>query len=332
MPAKLKPVPAPEKPHHGFAKAEGTRKFKNYITPMLAKLHDAPFDSPEWLFEIKWDGYRAIAETGKNLRLYSRNGLSFEEHFPVIFNELKKIRKNVVIDGEIVAFDKRGMPQFQLIQQHALTRDTPICYYVFDCLYVNGKHIKNKPLTERKEILKALLPKSDLIIYCDHVKMQGKKFFAAVGKKGLEGMMAKRADSVYKEGVRSWDWLKVKHVVTEEAVIAGYTQSRGSRKYFGALVLGIYKKGRFVYIGHTGTGFTNDTLKDVYRQLQPLKTDRSPFDSEVPVNMPVTWVKPKLVCNLKYTEITAGGQRRHPVFMGLRIDKAAKEVHEEVKV
>ncbi len=329
MPVKLKP--APEKSYHGHAKMTGSRKFKDYITPMMAKLHDAPFDSPEWLFEIKWDGYRAIAETGKNLRLYSRNGLSFEEHFPVIFNELKKIRKNAVIDGEIVALDNKGMPQFQLIQQYALTQDSPICYYVFDCLYVNGKSVKNKPLTERKEILKALLPESDLIIYCDHVGEQGKKFFKAVGKKGLEGMMAKRADSTYKEGSRSSDWLKVKHVITEEAVIAGYTQSRGSRKYFGALVLGNYKKGKFVYIGHTGTGFTDATLKDVYQQLQALKTDKSPFDNEVPVNMPVTWVKPKLVCNLKYTEITASGQRRHPVFMGLRIDKAAKDVHEEVK-
>lgn len=308
-----------------------SRKYRQYIKPMLAKLHDKPFDDPGWIFEIKWDGYRAIAETGKRMRLYSRNGLSFEQHYPIIFEELKKIKTNAVIDGEIVAMDKKGRPQFQLIQQYAQGRDVLLVYYVFDCLYIKGKSIARKPLMERKEILRKLLPESSVIVYCDHIPAQGKKFFTAVGKKGLEGMIAKRADSTYKEGTRSSDWLKVKHVRTEEAVIAGYTQARGSRKFFGALVLGMYKKGKFTYIGHTGTGFTDSTLKELYNKLQPLKTDKSPFDTEVPVNMPVTWVKPKLVCNLKYTEITTGGQRRHPVFMGLRVDKAAKDVHQEVK-
>ncbi|MCD6012210.1 MAG: ligase [Flavipsychrobacter sp.] len=330
MPVTLTPSAPAKKKYYGPRDSAKSQKFKNFIVPMTAKLHDEPFNSPEWIFEIKWDGYRAIAETGKNRRLYSRNGLSFEEHFPIIYDELKKIKKNVVIDGEIVALDSKGRPQFQLIQQYAQTHDVPLCYYVFDCLYINGKSVKDKPLLERKQLLKELLPESDLILYCDHIEQQGKKFFAAVGKKGLEGMIAKRADSIYRENFRSSEWLKVKHVLTEEAVIAGYTQSRGSRKYFGALVLGIYKKGKFIYIGHTGTGFTHATLKEVYEQLQPLKTERSPFDTDVPVNMPVTWVKPKLVCNLKYTEVTEGGQRRHPVFLGLRIDKAAKDVHEEL--
>jgi bifunctional non-homologous end joining protein LigD len=299
---------------------------------MLAKLHDKPFDDPNWIYEIKWDGYRAIAEINKKEpRLYSRNGLSFKDDYPAIFEELKKIKKEAIIDGEIVTLDKNGKPAFQLIQQYAQDGDVPICYYVFDCLSVNGKSIENKPLLERKKILQSLLPKSDIVTYCDHVETQGKAFFAAVKKQGLEGMIAKRADSIYAEGGRSVDWLKVKNIVMEEAVIAGYTEPGGSRKYFGALVLGLYKKGKLVYIGHTGTGFDDKTLKELYNRLQPLVTNKSPFDTKVPVNAPVTWVMPELVCNLKYSEITQDGHRRHPVFMGLRIDKAAKEVHEEVR-
>ena len=307
-------------------------KFTQYIKPMLAKLHDKAFNDAEWVYEIKWDGYRAIADIGKNeIKLYSRNGLSFKTDYPAVYEELKKIKKNVVLDGEIVALDSEGKPAFQLIQQYAQDQSVALCYYVFDCLYVNGKSIENKPLLERKQILKDLLPESDVIKYCDHIAEKGKEFFAAVKKQGLEGMIAKRADGIYTEGARSNEWLKVKNVIMEEAVIAGYTEPRGGRKFFGALVLGLYKKGKLEYIGHTGTGFDDKTLKAVYAQLQPLKTDKSPFDVKVAVNAPVTWVKPKLVCNLKYSEITEDGHRRHPVFMGMRIDKAAKEVHEEVK-
>lgn len=307
-------------------------KLTEYIKPMLAKLHEKPFDKPDWIYEIKWDGYRAIADVSKkHSRLYSRNGLSFKYVYPVIFDELTKIKKDVVLDGEIVALDEHGKPSFQLIQQYGENPNVTLCYYVFDCLYVNGKSIEDKPLIERKQILKQLLPQSDIIRYCDHIEGQGKAFFKAMQKQGLEGMIAKRADSIYSENSRSSDWLKVKHVVMEEAVIAGFTEARGSRKFFGALILGLYKKGKLIYIGHTGTGFTQRVLKDVYNQMKPLITDKSPFDTKVTVNAPVTWIKPKLVCNLKYSEITADGNRRHPVFMGLRVDKDAKDVHEEVK-
>ena len=270
----------------------GSRKFTHYIKPMFAKLHDAPFDDPDWIYEIKWDGYRAIAEINKKeLRLYSRNGLSFKDDYPGIYAELKKIKKDVVLDGEIVALDAKGKPRFQLIQQYKQGRSVPVRYYVFDCLYVNGKSIENKPLLERKEILKGLLSESDIVKYCDHVTEQGKEFFKAAKKQGLEGMIAKRADSSYAEGNRNSSWLKVKNIIMEEAVIAGYTEPGGSQKYFGALVLGLYKRGKFTYIGHTGTGFDEQTLKELYAKLQPLKTNKSPFDTDVPVNAPVTWVK-----------------------------------------
>jgi bifunctional non-homologous end joining protein LigD len=319
------------KPYSQTYHVSGNQKFSKYIKPMLAKLHDAPFNDKNWVYEIKWDGYRAIAEINKAaIRLYSRNGLSFASDYPAVYEELKKIKKSAVLDGEIVVLDKDGKPSFQLIQQYAQDKSLPICYYVFDCLYIDGKSIEDKPLRERKDLLKKILPKSNVIRYCDHIEEKGKDFFALIQKKGLEGMIAKRADSAYVEGARSSDWLKVKNVIMEEAVIAGYTEPRGGRKYFGALVLGMYKKGRFVYIGHTGTGFSDNTLKDLYDKLQLLKTDKSPFETQVSVNAPVTWVKPKLVCNLKYSEITEDGRRRHPVFMGLRIDKAPKDVREEV--
>ena len=309
-----------------------TRKFAHFVQPMLAKLHDSPFDDADWFFEIKWDGYRAIAEINKtDTRIYSRNGLSFETAYPEVFAELSKIKSGVITDGEIVVLDAGGKPSFQLLQQYGQNEGQQICYYVFDCLHVNGKSIESKPLYERKKILKELLPESDVIRYCDHVEERGTDFFKAIKKQGLEGMIAKRADSRYAGGRRTDDWLKVKNIMMEEAVIAGYTQARGSRKHFGALILGVYEKGNLQYIGHTGTGFDNATLKELYEQLQPLKTSDSPFSADVPVNAPVTWVKPKLVCNLKYTEITGEGHRRHPVFMGLRIDKAAKDVHEEVR-
>ena len=314
--------------HHGSYNP----KFRQYIKPMLAKLHDKAFSDADWIYEIKWDGYRAIAEINKkSVKLYSRNGLSFAQDYPEVYNELKKIKKDVVIDGEIVALDAEGKPHFELIQQYAQDQSPAICYYVFDCLYINGRSIEKKPLLERKALLKKLLPESGIIRYCDHVEETGEAFFKAIQKQGLEGMIAKRADSIYAEGMRTSDWLKVKNVIMGEAVIAGYTEARGSRKHFGALVLGVYKKGKLVYIGHTGTGFSNDALKEIYKQMQPLKMDYSPFETEIPVNAPVTWLKPKMVCNLKYTEITRDGHRRHPVFMGLRIDLAAKEVHEEIK-
>lgn len=323
------------KPTRSFSLRFNSRpeKFTHFIKPMLAKLSDKAFDNPDWIFEIKWDGYRAIAELdGKNSRFYSRNGLSFAEEYTVIYDELVKIKKKAVIDGEVVALDDKGRPGFQYLQQYGQNQEVNLVYYVFDVLYINGKSVKDKPLLERKALLKKMLPESDIVRYCDHIEGQGIAFFDAMKKQGLEGMIAKRADSTYSEGGRSSEWLKIKHMLTDEAVIAGYTEPRGGRKYFGALVLGSYEKGKLIYIGHTGTGFDNKTLKDVYAKMQPLVTKDNPFIGKVRVNAPVTWVKPKLVCNLKFTEVTSEGSRRHPVFMGLRTDKAAKEVHSEAKI
>jgi bifunctional non-homologous end joining protein LigD len=192
-------------------------------------------------------------------------------------------------------------------------------------LSYKGKDLTNLPLVERKKIAEKVVPKSNVLKYSDHVAGDGIAFFSNAVAMGLEGIIAKRADSKYYIGRRSYDWLKIKNHNTQEAVIAGYTEPRKSRKYFGALVLGMYEKGKLKYIGHTGTGFTEKILKDVYTKLQSSIREKSPFDSKVPINAPVTWVDPVHVCEIKFTEVTDEGILRHPVFMGLRIDKSAKE-------
>lgn len=300
-------------------------KYDDFIKPMTAQIRDKPFDDEAWIFEIKWDGYRAVAETGNPTRLYSRNGLSFAKLYPVVIEELSKIKEKTILDGEIVAFNNQNKPDFQKLQQYGYYKNLSLVYYVFDCLAVKGKSITHLPLVERKKILKSLLPKSNIIRYADHVEEKGIAFFNEAVKMDLEGIIAKRSQSTYLPGKRSSDWLKIKHHNTQEAVIVGYTAPRGGRQYFGALILALMRKGKPTYIGHTGTGFTTKILKEVYEKLQSLKTDSSPFTHKIPVNSPVTWVKPVLVCNIKYSEVTQDGILRHPVFMGLRIDKTAAE-------
>jgi bifunctional non-homologous end joining protein LigD len=309
-------------------------KVTDYIKPTMAYTREEPFNDEDWIFEIKWDGYRAVAEVGrKNIRFYSRNGLSFERLYPAIAEEFKKIKDDVVLDGEVVVLDKNDRPSFQKLQHYSENRSLPLVYYVFDCLRYKGKDITDLPLLERKKIAAQVLPPGNILKYSDHVAADGKAFFEHAVKLGLEGIIAKRAESTYAVGRRTYDWLKIKNHNTQEAVIAGYTEPRGSRSYFGALVLAMYQKGKLKYIGHTGTGFTEKILKDVFKTLQPDVRKTSPFDTKVPINAPVTWVDPKHVCAIKYTEVTDDGILRHPVFMGLRIDKKAKEVdHLDVEV
>lgn len=293
---------------------------------MLATATDKPFDSEDWIFEIKWDGYRAIAEIDKiSVKLYSRNGLSFEHTYPGIFHALSQLKINAVLDGEIIALNKNGMPDFQALQYYS-TEEAPLVYQVFDLIALNGKKLTGQPLLERKELLRNMLSENDIIRYSDHVQTHGKAFFEVAKEKGLEGIMAKRVLSIYTEGKRSKDWLKVKNHFIEEAVIAGYTAPRGGRKYFGALILGMYEGEQLRYVGHTGTGFSDKDLKAVFNEMQPEITNKNPFNEPVKVNAPVTWLHPILVANIKFSQITKDGLRRHPVFMGMRMDKNAKEV------
>ena len=306
------------------------RKFTHYIKPMLAKETDKAFDDKDWLFEIKWDGYRAVSEIRKKVvLLYSRNGLNFQEKYPIVLNQLKKLNVEAVIDGEIVVLDDEGKPDFQLLQHYSENQEKPIQYQVFDLLELNGHDITGLKLSERKELLEKLIPENEVIKYSDHIVEKGKSFFEVSKEQNLEGIMAKKMDSKYYAGKRTSDWLKIKNHKTSEAIIAGYTMPGGARKYFGALILASKEGNKLEYIGHTGTGFNQKSLKEMYEILQPLVQKDSPFDEKIKTNAPVTWVKPELICEIKYSEVTADGKFRHPVFLHLRDDKTINEINME---
>lgn len=306
--------------------------FPSDIKPMLATLVDKAFDDENWIYEIKWDGYRAIAylKNGK-AEIRSRANLSFNNKFPVIIEALRQWKVNAVVDGEIVALNEEGKPDFQSLQSFAKKGEKAnLVFYVFDLLWYDGKDFTQLPLIERKKILKSILPEDDgTIKFSEHIVREGKAFFEAALNKGLEGVMAKKADSVYTIDYRTKSWLKIKNNQQTEAIICGFTKGRNSRKYFGAVILGKYFGDKLTYIGHSGSGFNEKSLQDVYKKFAPLITDKCPFHPKPKTNMPVTWLKPKLVCEVKFAEWTEEKILRQPIFLGLREDKTAENEKNE---
>lgn len=304
---------------------------KAALKPMLATLIGAPFDDPDWVFETKWDGYRVIAriDAGKVV-LLSRRGTAITRDYPGIAAALTKLRRvdQAVIDGELVALDSRGRSRFQLLQNARNTR-TRLVYYAFDLLFLNGRNLRRSPLIERKRLLKTLLPPGRAIRFSGHVKRSGKAAFRNARRRGYEGVMAKRAQGLYFAGKRTREWLKIKTVLRQEVVIVGYTRPQRSRQYFGALVLAVRKGNKWQYVGRAGTGFDRDSLKIIHAKLAPLRSARKPIGAEVPGERTTTWVRPRLVCEVKFTEWTNNGQMRHPTFLGLRTDKPARRVVRE---
>ena len=300
------------------------------IRPMLATLIKKPFDHPDWIFEVKWDGYRALAEIkdGK-VTLYSRNGIGFEKRFSPIVEALRKLRFEAVLDGEIVVVNDQGYPDFQKLQDYQKSPGGHLIYYVFDLLYLDGHELINLPLLARKGMLKKILPASSQLKFNDHIKQDGILFFNTAIEKGLEGIVAKYSQSAYHMGKRSREWLKIKTQSTQEGVIAGFTEPRGARKNFGALVLGVFEEEDLVYIGHTGGGFDEKMLEEIREKLNPLITTQCPFKIEPKTNMPVVWVKPQLVCEVAFHGWTKDGLMRQPIFLRLREDKTAREVVRE---
>lgn len=301
------------------------------VKPMLASLASEPFDNDKWLFEIKWDGYRVIAIIkDSHVQLLSRNGLILNEKFPEIVEALQSLNDEAILDGEIVALDNTGKPHFQYLQDYPRNKRGDLIFYVFDLLELNGKNLKKTPLLERKNKLTNYIANFPNLVASEYIVGKGKDFFDAAKKQGLEGIMAKKMDSYYQEGERSIDWLKIKTTLRQEAVIGGFTKPRGSREKFGALVLGVYSEGKLKYIGHTGSGFDENSLNTTYKRLTAIKQKESPFYSEPQTNTPVTWVKPEIVCEVKFLEWTEEGLMRQPVFLGLREDKDPKEVTKEI--
>ncbi|MBV8882215.1 MAG: non-homologous end-joining DNA ligase [Planctomycetaceae bacterium] len=320
-------------------KAARAAPFPAALEPELATLvREAPV-GPEWVHEIKFDGYRFVAFLrGGRARLTSRNGVEWTERLPRFCERMGRgIRaKTAVLDGELVALDGRGISDFAALKD-ALGRDddAALVYYAFDLVYLDGRDLRDLPLLERKEALKALVEKAALpsLRYSDHVEGLGELFFKRSCEFALEGSISKRKDAPYRSG-RGFDWVKVKCQKRQEFAIGGFTEPRSSRQGFGALLLGVYEGGRLVYSGKVGTGFNDKLLRDLRARLDTLERPESPFADVIPraERLGAHWVQPRLVAEVTFTQWTKDHRLRHPSFVGLREDKPAEEIVHEVAV
>lgn len=307
----------------------GARTSAKTMKPMLATLVDSPFDDPDWLFETKWDGFRMIARVARGKAgLYSRGGINVTADYPSIAAALARISHDVILDGELIALDERGRSRFQLLQNAQRLR-ARLRYCLFDLMFLDGEDVRGQPLIERKRLLRKIMPKSSIVRFTSHVRRFGRKCFRKAQHAGLEGIIAKRAGSPYRSGRRTRDWMKIKTAKRQEVVIAGFTRPRRSRKHFGALVLAVRQAGAWHYVGHTGTGFSAQSLKYLHAKLDRLVSKKKPFPEEIRGEAATTWVRPKLVCEVKFSEWTKRGQLRQPAFVGLRTDKPARMVVRE---
>jgi bifunctional non-homologous end joining protein LigD len=323
------------------AKGE-TAPFPEDIKPMLATLVNEPVEDEGWVYEVKWDGFRALGYVHKNtVEVRSRNNKSFNEKFYPVYTALQQWGKDIIVDGEIVVLNNKGVPDFSGLQNWRSEADGQLAYYLFDILWLDGKDLMNVPLKERRDILRSVVPKDGLIKLSENFEATGSEFFALADKMGLEGIMAKKVDSVYVPDARSKDWLKIKTEKHQELIIGGYTKNEGTPKPFSALLLGWFIKGAFHHVTPVGTGFTVKMQKEILEKLKPLEIPDCPFIHVPAYNKPsrfrpnppkadVTWVKPEMVCEISYREMTKDGSIRHPSFRGLREDKNAKDVVREI--
>jgi bifunctional non-homologous end joining protein LigD len=306
---------------------------------MLPTLVERPPSGTGWLFEIKWDGVRVLAvRAGGAVRLFSRNGRDMSARWPEVTRAVAALPGgDLALDGEIVALDAEGRPSFHRLQRRmhatrgvaAAATATPVTAWVYDCLALDGRDVRRLALHERKQLLAALLPTAGPVRYCDHVEGQGAQFLEAACAAGLEGVVAKAAASPYRGG-RSRQWQKVKCTLRQEFVIGGYTDARGTRPGLGALHLGVWERGRLAYVGRVGSGLDDAALGALRRQLDTLATERAPFtEGRAPRGRAHHWVRPVLVCEVRFAEWTPEGHLRHPVFLGLRPDRRARDVRRE---
>jgi bifunctional non-homologous end joining protein LigD len=304
-------------------------KLPKRLQPMLATLIDAPFDGPDWVFENKWDGFRVVAYlTRGRVTLYSRSGIMLSDSYRAVADALRGVPHDAVLDGEVVALDARGIARFQLLQNAHRTR-VRLRYYLFDLMLLDEEDLRPLPLLARKERLRRLVPRHPLLAFSAHHAEFGRRFFAAAARRGLEGIMAKRANSPYLSGVRSTDWLKIKAARRQEVVIVGFTAPRGSRPYFGSLLLAVREADHWRYVGRVGTGFSHEVLRRLYARLRPLRRRTSPLPTVVKNARDTRWVEPTLVAEVKFAEWTTAGEMRQPAFVGLREDKRPEEVIRE---
>lgn len=291
------------------------------VRPMLATLVEKPFHKPGWVYEEKYDGYRILAyKEGKRVTLLSRNGKDRTESFDDIAKAIASLREaTLLLDGEAVAFDRRLVSRFQLLQQG----EVPVVYAIFDCLYRNGRDLREEPLPVRRAALEDAIGTAPHLFASRRLGDDGLKAFELARKKGFEGLVAKNTVAPYREG-RSTQWLKVKVHQQEELVIGGYTEPGGTRSYFGALLLGAFRGDELCYVGSVGTGFDQKALATLYRGFRPLVRKTSPF-SPPPQIKGATWLTPRLVAQISFHEWTSDAKLRQPVFLGLRDDKTPQE-------
>jgi bifunctional non-homologous end joining protein LigD len=297
---------------------------------MKAVLWDEPFSDPGWIFERKLDGVRCLAhrDGGKAIRLLSRTARSMNADYPELVKALDaEPCQDFVVDGEVVAFDRRGVTSFSRLQRRGRER-VAVFFYLFDVLRLDGQDVRDLPLRERKALLRRALAFEGPVRFMPHRNEHGERLFREACKRGLEGLIAKRADSPYRAG-RSRDWLKLKCHAEQELVIGGFTAPKGSRTEFGALLVGYYEDGGLRYAGKVGTGFDRETLRRLGKRLRELERPDPPFADVHPIPPGTCWVEPELVAQIAFTEWTRDGRLRHPRYLGLRDDKPAREVVRE---
>jgi bifunctional non-homologous end joining protein LigD len=316
-----------------------------FIEPMKARLVEHPLPG-DWIYEVKLDGFRALAiKNAADVQLLSRNNKELGGKFPEVARAVAKIKaRDFIIDGEIVALENTGRSSFQLLQAYDLGEARPpIIFYAFDLLRLNGKDFRREPLTVRKAALEKLLAKPpDCVRYSESLEGDVEILLEQARRLGLEGLIGKRKDSLYESGQRTGSWIKLKISHEQEFVIGGFSNPQGSRKFFGALLVGYFEKDKFLFAGKVGTGFNEISLRALHRELEKLRIPSCPF-----VNLPEKkgdrwspgltasemkkchWVQPKLVAQIRYTEWTRDAKLRHPVYLGLRQDKSAREVVRE---
>ncbi len=302
---------------------------RKMASPMQASKSASIFSLAGWIYEIKWDGYRVLSNIHEgHVEIYSRNGISFNQYFPTLYKSLNAIPHDVILDGEVVVVDSEGKPDFQKLRNYSESEDGQLKYYVFDMLFLNGHDITQLPLLERKSLIKEVIDGIPLVYYCDHIEGLGNAFYEQAISLGLEGVMAKKADSTYDIGIRTENWLKIKSTESREALVAGYTDSDG--RLFGSFILAVYKDDKLVYVGNCGSGFDDQMQKELWEQFKPLKTDRSPFDEKINLKgRKAHWLDPRIIVEVKFSNWTNNGLMRHPVFKGIRSDKISREIQKE---
>jgi len=313
----------------------------SFLPPMLATLTKNYFSDAEWLYENKFDGERCLAfKKNGQVRLVSRNNKNMNDIYPELVEALtKQSADNFIIDGEIVSLNKKGVSDFELLQGRinvhqnskkiGSQKSIVVAYCVFDLMYVDGYDIRELALLVRKELLKKLLRYNKIIIYTEHIIGKGIPFFKKACNLDWEGVIAKRIESPY-VGVRSHDWLKFKCIMKQELVIGGYTEPKGTRSYFGALLVGYYDKGKFIYAGKVGTGYTQEVLALLGKKLKKLEVQTCPFSDYDGVPKNIHWVKPIIVAEFQFAQWTKAGRLRVGRYKGLRDDKIAKQVVKEI--